>query len=456
MNLKRGALKAILVMTASVATLSLATAANAAVYWPTAADGLSKTTFAVDSQENFTSSQGYSVLFNSKDQLCETLGEAPCANVANSTFNGSYVLPVCADAAQILCLEGVNVASGSMAKANFIRQIDAPTAKVNAAAAAAGIPAGGATTLWAGIDGRTYAVSVEVQVQITNGKLTANTFSAIVNPYTVTNGSYSAAKITKVGTKTYIDDQRELNCAWVENGACGELQNFEPSSRIGLSFRLGKPTAQFFSGRLAKPTLSVAKASGTNQITVGIEGAPVSVQQLSIKLATNKVPKGLNVGGAPRGNFDYSLDTTSNVTALRTAAGNKASGIRTFWSVTNQDDSRITQSTKCKASSGVAGLIATDAMIADNFTAGNNSGWLKQTINGLLNNPDGKADSGSLDLVLADDFARCVFNLSKGGTLKVKSTGGTATGSASAGWVSASLTGLKYAAANTVAVKFTK
>ena len=456
MNLKRGALKAVLFLTASVATLSLATAASAAVYWPTAADSLTKTTFAVDSQENFTSSQGYSVLFNSKDQLCETLGESPCANVSTDRFNGSYVLPVCADAAQILCLEGVNVYLDAVSKANFIRQIDAPTAKVNAAAAASGIPAGGATSLWYGVDGRTYAVSVEVQVQIIGGKLTANTFSAIVNPYTVTNGAYTAAKLTRVGGKTYIDDQRELNCAWVENGTCGELQNFDLATRVGLSFRLGKPTAQFFSARLAKPTLSVAKAAGANQVAISIEGAPVSVQQLSVKLATNKVPKGLNVGGAPRGKFDYSLDTTANVTALRATAGNKASGIRTFWSLTNQDDSRITQSTKCKAASGVAGLVATDAMIADNFTLVKSGSSLKQTINGMLNNPDGKADSGSLDLVLADDFARCVFGLSKGGTLKAKTTGGVAANTASAGWVSASLSGIKYAAASTPTVTITK
>lgn len=456
MNLKRGALKAILTLTASVATLSVATAASAAVYWPTAADNLTKTSFAVDSQENFASSQGYSVLFNSKDQLCETLGESPCANVKTDRFNGSYVLPVCTDAAQILCLEGVNVYMDASAKANFIRQIDAPTAKVNAAAAAAGIPAGGATTLWAGVDGRTYAVSVEVQVQIVNGKMTANTFSAVVNPYTVANGAYSAAKLTKVGGKTYIDDQRELNCAWVENGACGELQDFDLSTRVGLSFRLGKPTAQFFSARLAKPTLAVAKAPGANQIAVTVEGTPVSVQQLSVKLATNKVPKGLNVGGAPRGKFDYSLDTTSNVTALRSVMANKASGIRTFWSVTNQDDSRITQSTKCKAASGVAGLVATDAMIADNFTAAKSGSALRQTINGLLTNPDGKADSGSLDLVLATDFARCVFGLPKTGTLKVKTTGGVAANNVSSTWVSASLSGIKYGAVSTPTVTVTK
>jgi hypothetical protein len=74
----------------------------------------------------------------------------------------------------------------------------------------------------------------------------------------------------------------------------------------------------------------------------------------------------------------------------------------------------------------------------------------------MLNNSDGKADSGSFDLVLADDFARCVFGLSKGGTLKVKTTGGTANNKVSTGWVSASLSGIKYAAASTPTVTVSK
>jgi hypothetical protein len=456
MNLKSKAVLAITALTAATMALVGGAAANAAVYWPTAADSLSKTTFAVDSQEAYVSSQGYSTLFNAKDQLCETLGESPCANVNTDVFNGSYVLPVCTSATQILCLDTVNIYKGAVAKATLIRQVDAPTAKVTDATATAGIPAGGATTLWTGADGKTYAVSVEVQVQIVKGKITANTFLAAVNPYTVTTGSYTPAKITKNGAKTYIDDQRELNCAWVETGTCGELQDFDVATRVGLTFRLGKPTAQFLSGRLVKPIITVAKASGTNQISLSIDAAPASVQQLSIKLATNKAPAGLNVGGAPKGMFDYELATTKNLTALRTAAGNKASGNRTYWAVTNQDDSRITQPTSCKAASGVAGLIATDALIADSFSPVKSAGAFKQTINGLLTNTDGTVDSGSLDMVLADDFARCAFGLAKTGTLKVKSTGGTAANKVGSGWVSASLSGIKYGAASTPTVVVTR
>jgi hypothetical protein len=452
MTFKRVAIAAL----TSIVLLTGSTVASAAVYWPTAADGLTKTTFAVESQENFASSAGYSILFNAKDQLCETLGESPCNNIAGDSFTGSYVLPVCTSAAQLLCLETVNIYKGTKAPATLIRAIDAPTAPVNAVAAAAKIPAGGSTTLWTGADGKTYAVSVEVQIQIQKGKLTANTFSAVVNPYTQVFGSYTAAKIIKSGGSTYIDDSRDLNCAWVESGVCGELQDFDTATRVGLSFRMGKPSDQLLSARLAKPTLNAAKAAGTNQVSLTVEGAPVSVQQLSLKMQIDKAPAGLNIGGAPRGQFNYSLDTTKNVTALRTSAGNKASGVRTFWSVTNQDDSRVTQATKCKAASGIAGVVATDAMIADNFNPVKTAGSLKQTINGLLNNPDGKADSGSFDLVLADDFARCVFGLAKGGLLKAKSTGGAVTTKATTAWISASLTGIKYAASTTASVTITR
>jgi hypothetical protein len=450
----RGAIAAVAAITLA---LTATTAANAAVWWPTASDNLTKTTFAVDSQETFGASQGYSSLFNGKDQLCDTLGEIPCGNITTDVFNGSYVLPVCATADQILCLDNVNIYTGTTpAKATLIRAVNAPTAAVNAAATAAGIPAGGTTTLWTGADGKTYAVSVEVQLQIVKGKLTANTFAAVVNPYTQTTGAYSAVKISRSGTKNVIDDQRELNCTWVEAGLCGELQDFAAGVRVGLAFRLGKPTAQFLNGRLATPTLSVGKAAGKNQILVNIDAAPVSVQQLSVNVSVDKTPAGLYFGGTPRAKALYSLDGTKNANALRAIASNKASGLRTYWSVNNQDEARVTQSTKCKAASGIAGLVATDALALDAFKTVKSGTSLKQTITGMLTNPDGKADSGSLDIVLASDFARCVFGLGKTGTLKVKATGGMLAKKVSSAWVSASLTGIKYGAASTPTVTVTK
>jgi len=388
MNLKRAAVAAL----TTVALMLGATAANAAVYWPTAADGLSKTTFAVDSQENFVSSQGYSTLFNSKDQLCETLGEAPCANVSTDIFNGSYVLPVCTNANQILCLDTVNIYKGAVAK--HLHPPDRCTYRPGQR----GHRNRGHPCRWSDqpLDRRRWQnLCRECRGSGSDHQWQANRQHVRRNrqPLHLDHRFIHRGQDHQGRAKTYIDDQHELNCAWSEAGVCGELQDFDLGTRVGLTFRLGKPTAQFLNARLAKPTINVGKAADTNQIALSIDGAPVSVQQLSLKLPTSNVPKGLNVGGTPKGLFDYSLDTTANVTALRTAAGNKASGTRTFWQVTNQDDTRINQPTKCKAASGIAGLVATDAMIADPFNPVKTGGALKQTINGLLNNPDGKADS---------------------------------------------------------------
>jgi hypothetical protein len=451
MNLKR--LLIAMVMAASL--LTIATSANAAVWWPSGADNLTSATFAMETQENFASTQGFSTLFNSKDQLCETLGQAPCENVLAETFTGSYVLPVCQTAAQQLCLEKVNIYRGTKASAKLIRQIDAPTAKVDSTLAP-NIPVGGSTSLWTGADAKTYAVSIEAEVLIAKGKVTANSFAAVVNPYTTITGPYKGAKIVKNDSGTSLENQTELACAWVETGLCGELQDFDPGVRVGLTFRIGKPKDQFFSARLAKPTLGVAKAPGSNQISFSVEGEPVSVQQLSIKLPTSNPPKNLNLGAAPRGRFDYPVDSTAIVSALRAVTNNQASGVRTFWQLTNEDDSRVTQPTKCKASSGVAGLIATDAMVADAFSPTKVGGHLKLTSNGLLNNPNGKADSGNLDLVLSADFARCTFGLSKVGSLKIAIDSGNAKSQSGSTWVSSSVNAIRYGSLRSVVISATR
>jgi hypothetical protein len=49
-----------------------------------------------------------------------------------------------------------------------------------------------------------------------------------------------------------------------------------------------------------------------------------------------------------------------------------------------------------------------------------------------------------------------VFGVAKGGTLKAKATGGTVATKASTAWVSASITGIKYAAPTTATVTITR
>lgn len=465
--------KSIALAATALLTVATATSANAAVWQPTAADMLDKNTFAVTTSENFAFNQGYSTLFNTSknDVLCETIGAGLCASTSSDTFTGSYILPVCEGAADTLCLESVDIYSGSKKPATLIRQIDAPTVKV-ADALKATLPDGGATTLWnaAGVNhagnASTYAVSVEVQIDIAKGKLTAKNFSAVVNPYTEVIGDYAASRIYGSGSQTTIDDFSQVQCAYTENARCGELFDFAPNTRVGLAIRVSKNTNSFLSGRLKAPTLAVAKGPNAATTVIKVDAAPATVQQVSAKLAVAGAPKALTFGAAARPKFDYQLDSVAAATALRPLVKDKATGSRTFWTFNNIDDRYVdlTAPTSCKAASGVRGLIASDALVTDTFVPTKTAGAFKQQITGLKTNANGTAATASFDLIVASDYARCAFNLPKAGTVKVKAlvptsskgTGFKATTKDAGGWATTSITGIKTSTNTTVAVSLTR
>lgn len=464
------ALASALALTTGVATTS---AANAAVWQPTAASQLDSTSFSVTAEDNFASTQGYSTLYNdASDALCVILGEGACSAITTGSFSGTYIMPVCESAAQILCLEAVNIykQGSSAAKAELIKQVDAPLTNV---VAGSKLPKGGATTLWNAPSApnasgaTTYAVSVEVDVAIKKGVVTARGFAATVKPYSNKADSYAkGTKLVGSGLNAFVADFSDSKCAYTEDGICGELQDFSLDTRVGLTFRIGKSTNTFYSGRVKSPVLSIANAARAGYQKVSLNAQPVLVQGLSQKFALTNAPAGLDVGGAPRAKTDYALSSTADVNALRSATGNKASGARTYWSFNNQDETMVNLgvSTKCRAAAGVKGIVATDALIADAFNPVKVGTTVKQTINSFGLNADGSQALGNWDLVLANDYARCAFGLAKTGAIKVKPTalaaakgpGFRATSTSTRAWATVAVRNIKFAGANTLSVAITK
>jgi hypothetical protein len=464
------ALASALALTTVVATTS---AANAAVWQPTAASQLDSTSFSVTAEDNFASTQGYSTLYNdANDALCITLGQGSCAAATTGSFSGTYILPVCENAAQILCIDAVNIyKQGSSAQAaTLIRQVSAPTTAV---AAGSKLPKGGATTLWNAPSApnaageTTYAVSIEADVAINKGVVSSKSFTATVKPYSLKVDSYAkASKIVGSGSNAFIADFSDSKCAFTEESICGELQDFSLDTRVGLTFRIGKSPNTFYSGRVKSPVLSIANAATAGYQKVSLNAQPVMVQGLSQKFALNNAPAGLDVGGAPRAKTDYALSSTADVNALRSATGNKASGARSYWSFNNQDETMVNLgvATKCTAATGVKGIVATDALIADAFNPVKVGTTVKQTINSFGLNADGSQALGSWDLVLANDYARCAFGLAKTGAIKVKPTalaaakgpGFSATGTSTSAWATVAVRNIKFAGANTLSVAITK
>ena len=469
-KIARGAIAAIAAITLA---LTASAAASAAVYWPTAADNLTKTSFAVDSQENFVSTQGYSTLYNdANDSLCITLGEGACASTSTGSFSGTYILPVCESATQTLCLDGVNIykQGSSASAATLIRQVSAP---VTAVVAGSKLPKGGATTLWnaptaPNASGETtYAVSIEADVAIKKGVVTSKSFTATVKPYSQKVDTYvKASKIVGSGSNAFVADFSDSKCAFTEESICGELQDFTLDTRVGLSFRIGKSTNTFYSGRVKAPVLAIANAGTAGYQKVSLNAQPVLVQGLSQKFALSNAPAGLDLGGSPKPRTDYALSSTKDINSLRSAQGNKASGARTFWSFNNQDETVVNLSvaSKCTAATGVKGIVATDALIADAFSPVKSGTVVKHTINSFGLNADSTTALSSWDLVLANDYARCAFGLAKTGAIKVKPTvataakgaGFTATGTSNSAWATVAVRNIKFVGANTISVAITK
>lgn len=473
MNFKTALKTTFAVVATLAATIATTSPANAAVWQPTAANSLDSTSYSITSEDSFTTTAGYSALYNdANDALCITLGSGSCSGATTGSFSGTYILPICESATQTLCLEGVNIykQGSSAAAATYMRQVDAPITQV---AAGLKLPKGGATTLWnaptaANASGATtYSVAVEADVAIKKGVVTATAFTAVVKPYSLLTDPYTrASKINGIGANAEIEDNSDSKCAFTENGVCGELQDFALDTRVGLSFRIGKAANTFYSARVKAPVLAVTKTAIANQLKVSLNAQPVAVQGLSIKLPTTNVPAGLTIGTAPKAKTDYTLGGTSDVNSLRAVTGNKPTGVRTMWAFSNQDQTGIDLGTKtsCVASNGVKGLIASDALIADAFNPVKASGVVKQTINAFGSNWDSTPALGNWDLVLANDYARCAFGLPKTGAIKVKPTvaatakgaGFAATGTSNANWATASVRNIKFAGSTVVSVAVTK
>ena len=473
MNFKTSPKTAFAIAATVAATIATVSPANAAVWQPTAANSLDSSSYSITSEDSFTTTAGYSALYNdASDELCITLGQGSCAAATTGSFSGTYILPICESATQILCLEGENIykQGSSAAAATFMRQVDAP---VTAVVAGSKLPKGGATALFNAPSApnasgaTTYAVAVEADVAIKKGVVTSKSLTATVKPYSQKVDTYvKASKIVGSGSNAFVADFSDSKCAFTEESICGELQDFTLDTRVGLSFRIGKSTNTFYSGRVKAPVLAIANAATAGYQKVSLNAQPVLVQGLSQKFALSNAPAGLDLGGSPKPRTDYALSSTKDINSLRSAQGNKASGARTFWSFNNQDETVVNLSvaTKCTSATGVKGIVATDALIADAFSPVKSGTVLKHTINSFGLNADSTPALSSWDLVLANDYARCAFGLAKTGAIKVKPTvataakgaGFTATGTSNSAWATVAVRNIKFVGANTISVAITK
>ena len=439
--------------------LGSATPANAKAWSPTSGQTLTDGKFMASSAEDSASSQTYSLVYdeNHGDSICQLIGDGTCT--ATHHLSGTYVLGVCTSASDTLCIANVAIfAQGSAATpATVIRQIKAPTVEV-AAASQATIPNGGATTLYTGSVANgggqsTYAVTAAINVDFTNGKLTADDYSVAVVPYTEKRGGFVGPSVSA----GQINDYSQPDCAFLEDNICGQIEDFAANTRVSVTVRVPNTKYSFLGARMTSPDLSVTKNSAGINLTV--TGNPVSVQQLELALDPSNVPAAFGIR-KPQAKQTKVFSGPAAVTAARNLVGNKATATRTFWQFNNWDSDLVANglaNNKCGSTAGIRGLFATDALASDGLIPTKDAGAFKVNLNGVLNDPNGKQRAGTVDVLIDSTFAKCALGKTSGVAISVpssaKGAGFAASASKSGSWLKASARNLKYSAQIALAIK---
>ncbi|MEY3537871.1 MAG: hypothetical protein RL645_685 [Actinomycetota bacterium] len=441
--------------------LTAATPAAAKAWSPTSGQTLTDGKFMASSAEDSANPQTYSLIYdeNANDSICQVIGEGSCA--ATHKLSGTYVLGVCTSATDTLCIANVSVfAQGKTAAsspATVIRQIKAPTVGV-AAANAASIPNGGATTLYTGAvahagGASTYAVTASVNVDIAAGKVSASEYSVAVVPYTEKRGGFVGPSISA----GQINDYPQADCVFLEDNFCGQIEDFAANTRVSVTVRMPATKYSFLGARLTAPELVAKKIASGVDLTV--TGNPVSIQQLEVALDPSSVPTALGIR-KPQAKQTKVFSGVTAITAARALVKNKATATRTFWQFNNWDSDLVANglaNAKCGSTAGIRGLFATDAIASDGFVPAKDGGAFKNTINGVLNDPSGAQHAGTIDVLVDPVFAKCALGKSSGVALSLpssaKGVGYTLSAGKSGTWLKASAKGIKYSAPMTLAVK---
>lgn len=345
---------------------------------------------------------------------------------------GQLLLPHCSEATNEACIQSVSVAApgGEFQEAKFLRS------------AKGGIRIAGNTKLGL-LDGvtpsmfevpntanasdpSTYAVVIKATQHYSHQNKKYETTSLVANvlPYRQVAGSYKAARFDANAkpSERYKDDRVDPGCVWVEDGACGKLQDFVAGTRVKLAFKMPKSIGGWFSGRMKDPKISVTPASANTNLVV-IDSEAVSVPQLAYvkKRADIIEEKTFNIGsgGTPKGIFwsvnsggIASEDVFKFMELYRKPLNDTAAGVSTLWNMMTISGGG---GSGCLGdTSKVLGIATTNAMAYDSTAPSFKNGFLSYQVAGLHYLPGGKeVAEGTYDLVMRSETARCLYGFSK-------------------------------------------
>ena len=398
-----------------------------------------------------------SVLFAQGDQnvqeswlMCPILSDKLCTDAAGIFGYSNW--DICTDASTIACIAEVWAvdASGKKIAGELVKKVPSDGRYAVNENPSINLPASnGVGAVWrlpgvlngAGKD--TYFVSVQSVMNMRKNpgtpvadlKLNMGDMIAGILPVEEIPGTFQPATATDAknggrawgsnGTQ-YAPDRSA--CAGTEITSCQAIREFPTGYRFGMTLRMGKKPEGWYHGRLYLPTITTKDWKTGAEIS--IEAEPVKVPSLDFTVPNADIPQKIRdlvftdnyfgvIGDGVR--ETRISENVSGPYALELVSGfapsykDKATTTATYWSFKTLNYGQDESTRKCSNNSGnLAGLVTTNAMA---YAAGppvfdKDTSSLVYKVSSPHFEASGIEASGSYDLTLRSDVARCIYGFS--------------------------------------------
>jgi len=260
--------------------------------------------------------------------------------------------------------------------------------------------------------------------------------SAAISPVQKVAGDYRANKATDKrdggvawGSMGVSQTPAKERCVVTDTGVCQVTRDFPAGYRFGLTIKIGSKLSGWFHGRIALPNISTKPWKDGVELTV--EAEPVKISTLNFTVPNAQIPeavrkiiftdKEFGVSGGPDGSIQTmgglsDPDTMELMNAFLPAIGDKATRTTGYWSYSALNAWNQPAIQKCSDGTGdLAGVVTTNALTysAGPPTFNKDTGSLEYKVASPHFEASGAEASGSYDLVLKSDVARCIYGFSK-------------------------------------------
>ena len=388
-----------------------------------------------------------SQLGSSQDlKLCGEITSQICTDAALIQVNN--FLPICKTTTDFNCIAKVwaSDSSGKKIYGTAGRRYPAKTNGDYSAVPAMGLPEGNGQGSIFNIPGVKhaggndnylilvhdfYTIQKRPGQPATELKYEVNNMHAGIIPVNEYSGNYQAGTVRDgfAGSGSGGNAPTGEECQVTDVGSCLVSQNFPTDYQFGISIRTSSHVIGWFHGRIHAPTINLT-STGTGE-EISIQAEPVRVTSIDYLAPTSAYSqeakdvvfsgRGWGILGGPQGiKINQNLDSEDARTLFKLfnpVYKDTSSGEKTFWGVESMvNGQNQNQVTRCaNQSGGLGGIVTTNSLLYSSGPPTFNKSTM--SLDYQLASPhfesNGNVTSGSYDLLIRSDVARCIYGFSK-------------------------------------------